>query len=582
MRDGVLLTTEVYLPAAPGRHAVVMERSPYSGNGTTTRTECDDPKMQFWAHNGYAAIYQHVRGIYGSQGNFDPIQQEGPDGYDAVEWAAAQPWSNGQVGMMGRSYDGVAPWQAAIHAPPHLVAIATEVTSTDYHDHWTYVNGVFDLWFAQTWLLNFFAADAYKRLLVAQGMAPEQVERTVDAWLLIGHQNIFDKWVWDLPLMNFPYFRTPPVALYYYNWLKHPNYDNYWARVDVERHYGDVKVPAMITGGWYDPFAIGTVRSFQGMKSQGGSLAARNGTKLAMECCGHGGSGVIDWGAASAVNKPDFALRFFDHYLKGIDNGIDREPAVKLMVMLPPDAGTKGSSFFITADQFPLADTETMKFNLRSRGHANTGKGDGVLAEDVPSQGPPDNFVYDPQSPVPTLGGGLCCDRIRIAAAAQDQSSIEMRNDVLVYSSEPLTHDLTVIGPVTVKFWAATSARDTDFTAKFVDVYPDGFAQNVLDRVVRARFRLGSKLPPSFITPNKPYEYELYLGDTAIILKAGHLIRLDLSSSNFPHFARNLNTGPDHDDDATFIVARQQIIHDRQHPSYLELSVAPGISVPKP
>ena len=521
MRDGVRLLTEVYLPAAPGRHPVIMIRSPYSGNGTTARIGCADPRVQFWAQNGYAAIYQHVRGIYGSQGIFEPIQQEGLDGYDAVEWAAVQPWSNGKVGMMGRSYDGATTWQAAIHAPPHLVAITADVTATEYHDHWTYVNGVFDPWFAQTWLLNFFAPDTYRKLLVTQGMPLKQVDLQVDSWLLQGNQKILGKWVWDLPLQNFSGFRSPPVAPYYYDWLKHLNYDNYWARVDVERHYANIKVPAMITGGWYDPFAIGTVRGFQGLRSQGGSAAARNGTKLVVECCGHGGNGLIDYGLASVINKQELNLRFFEHYLKGVNNGIDGEPAVKLLVMVPPDTGTKGSSFFITADEFPLASSKTMKFRLRSGGHANTRQGDGVLADDSPSQGPEDGFVYDPRRPVPTLGGGACCDRVRIPAAAQDQSSIEMRNDVLVYTSQPLRHDLSVIGPVTVKFWAATSAQDTDFTAKFVDVHPDGFAQNVLDRVVRARFRLGSTLPPSFITPDKPYLYELFLGNTALVVKAG-------------------------------------------------------------
>ena len=275
-------------------------------------------------------------------------------------------------------------------------------------------------------------------------------------------------------------------------------------------------------------------------------------------------------------------VRWFDHYLKGVNNGIDREPAVNLFVMIPPNTGTTGSGFWITADEFPLPGTEMMKFNLRSHGHANTRLGDGVLDADSRSQGPDDNFVYDPSNPVPTLGGDMCCINALLPSGAFDQATIEMRDDVLVYTSVPLTHDLAVVGPVKVKFWAKTSARDTDFTAKFVDVHPDGFAQNVLDRIVRARYRLGSNLPPSFIQPEKPYEYTIDLGNTAIVLKAGHRIRLEISSSNFPHYARNLNTGSGFADDANIVIARQTIMHNPGHPSYIELPIAPGVTIPKP
>jgi putative CocE/NonD family hydrolase len=202
-----------------------------------------------------------------------------------------------------------------------------------------------------------------------------------------------------------------------------------------------------------------------------------------------------------------------------------------------------------------------------------------VLDPARPSEGPADTFVYDPKRPVPTYGGGACCLSLGpyFGSGSQDQSVIELRDDVLVYTSAPLQDDLTVIGPVKVNFWAATSARDTDFTAKLVDVHPDGLAQNILDRVIRARYRRGSKLPPSPIEPNRPYEYPLELGYTATVFKKGHRIRLDISSSNFPHLARNQNTGGHPAHDSERVVATQTVLHDAQHPAYLELSVVPHV-----
>ena len=277
-------------------------------------------------------------------------------------------------------------------------------------------------------------------------------------------------------------------------------------------------------------------------------------------------------------------LPFYDHYLKGTDNGIAREPRVKLFVQIPGDTGTRMGGFWVDGETFPLPGTQPGRFNLLSGGHANTAGGDGVLDATRRSEGPGDTFVYDPKKPVPSFGGGLCCLTLGsyFGSGIQDQSRIEARDEVLVYTSAPLTSDLAVLGRVKVKFWAKSSARDTDFTAKLVDVHPDGFAQNLLDRVVRARFRRGSELPPSLIEPGTAYEYEIDLGYTGSIFKPGHQIRLDISSSNFPHFSRNQNTGNDPATDALMVTATQTILHDPDHPSYLELSVVPGLKAPQP
>lgn len=540
-----------------------------------------------YAANGYVGLNQDVRGMYRSPDDFHAMVQEANDGYDAIEWAAVQPWSTGKVGMFSGSYVGLTQWQPAIHTPPHLAAIAPAVTASDYHDNWTYVDAVFDLWFAQSWILLTFGPETYKRQLVASGLPPAEVTQKVNDWIAQGDQNILTSWVWQLPLTSFDVFQG--LAPYYYDWLAHPSYDPFWAQLDVETRYKNVMVPALISGGWYDIFQVGTLRNFHGMRSEGGTAEARTDTKLVMTCCGHAGtSGTVNWGPSTT--DPTLTLRFFDHYLKGIDNGVEREPVVQMDLLVPPDTGTTGSSFLVTANEFPLPGTRTMTLALRSGGHANTRLGDGALvvhdsADADEHDGPgsrPDHFDYNPQNPAPTVGGNMCCNTTLLPAAAHDQSVVELRNDVLVYTSAPLDRDVAVIGPVTVKLWAKSSAPDTDFTAKLVDVHLDGFAHNVLDRIVRARYRSGSKLPPSLIEPGKPYEYSIELGNAGTVFRKGHRIRLEISSSNFPHYARNLNTGRSNEDTSQAAVAHQTIMHNPGHPSYLVLPIVPDIAIPRP
>jgi putative CocE/NonD family hydrolase len=303
-----------------------------------------------------------------------------------------------------------------------------------------------------------------------------------------------------------------------------------------------------------------------------------------MQSGGHGGTGVLTYANAGDVALRTVQLRFFDRHLKDSNNGLDREPRVQLFVQVPPDTGTQASGFWISGDSFPLANTQTRRLYLQSGGRANTRSGDGVLAGSPPTKAGADSFVYDPQKPVPSLGGGLCCTPLGpyFGSGAQDQSSLEARDDVLVYTSEPLTADIALIGQVKLKFWARSTARDTDFSAKLVDVYPSGFAQNVLDRIVRARFRRGSKLAPLLIVPGRAEEYEIDLGYTATMLKAGHRVRLDMSSSNFPHLARNSNTGNDSNSDGQWQVATQTVLHSREQPAFVELAVATTVKLPRP
>ena len=584
MRDGIELATEVYLPAGEGPFPVILQRTPYNRRSPSSGSDCDAAVGRYFAERGYALLNQDTRGRYRSEGEFDAMRQEPADGYDAVEWAAAQPWSNGKVGMIGGSYVGLTQWQAAGETPPHLVAIAPHYSSSDYHKGWTYQGGAFDLWFAQSWTAQTLAPDTLQRRLEAAGMPLEQVLQEVEAFVAEGRDRLRDDWLWQLPLKDFAGFRrNGNIAAYYDEWLARPDYDDYWAALDLESKYPRITVPALITGGWYDIFQEGTIRNFMGMREEGGTDTARTGTQIIMRALCHAcppdtTAGAIDFGPDNALDLNAAWVRWFDYWLKGIDNGVADDPTVRLFVMTPPDEGTAGGGFWIEADEFPLPDAVETRFYLQSGGHANSAAGDGALSTVGPS-GEAVAYVYDPREPVPTVGGNMCCRNDMLASGAFDQRAVERRGDVLVYTTEPLEEDLTVIGPVQVELWAASSARDTDFTAKLVDVHPDGYAHNVSEGIVRARFRNSDYLE-SWITPGAVHDYTIDMGYTANVFGRGHRIRLEISSSNFPHFDRNLNTATPFGEGAEPKPAAQRVLHDDLHPSQLVLQVAPDVRAP--
>ena len=565
MRDGVLLASEVYLPKEiHGRLPVVLMRSPYNGGMPVPSKSLPSLVAQ-----GYVVVNQDCRGTGRSHGVFRPIIQEQADGYDAVEWAAAQPWSDGKVGLWGPSYLGLTVMQAAIMHPPHLVAAIAMITGSDYHDNWTYANGVFDLWFDLSWVSMRIDNDVFGRQLMRSGIPWFQVQERIKQGKPQSDRNTLDR-PKRVPLSGLPEMAT--AAPFYDEWLSHPSYDRFWSDVDLERRYGDIKVPVLLTGGWYDIFSVGTVRNFQGLRSHGGSAVAREQSKLVMEPTCHGNCNeTLKFDADRFYTQLN--SRWWDYWLKGIDTGIAREPVVKLFVMVPPQSGDHDAGFWTSAAEYPLPGTKRARFYLASRGHANSRRGDGVLRTELSATAKSDQFVYDPHNPVPTLGGNLCCGDL-LRPGVFDQSEVELRDDILIYSSEPLTQDLTVIGPVAVEFWAASSAPDTDFSAKLVAVRPDGVAYNILDRIINTRLRRGSKLPPEPAVAGRPYHYRLELGDTAVLLKPGFRVRLEISSSNFPHFARNPNTGRPRATEHEFRKATQIVTHDAQYPSFLELPLA--------
>ncbi|HEY7355126.1 MAG TPA: CocE/NonD family hydrolase, partial [Ktedonobacterales bacterium] len=357
--------------------------------------------------------------------------------------------------------------------------------------------------------------------------------------------------------------------------IEHPFAPDYSAPSTILGHHAQVHVPSYNAGGWYDIFLAGTIRNYQEMRAQGATPEARQ-ARLLIGPWSHSnstntvGDMAFGYGASAAfinlqIDFMSLQLRWFDRWLKGIENGIDREPPVKIFVM--------GENVWRDEQEWPLPRALPTPFYLHSDGHANTLEGDGTLNTELPGDESADRFVYDPLNPMPTLGGALLMPAV-YRPGARDQQPIERRADMLVYTSAPLERDLEVTGPVTVTLWAASSAPDTDFVARLVDVHPDGFAYNLTDGIIRARY-LHSLQAPELLEPGKAYEYTIDLWATSNLFKAGHRIRLDITSSNFPRWDRSLNTGHDIGADAEVQSATQTILHSREHPSHVLLPVIP-------
>lgn len=545
-RDGVTLYADIYRPKADGRFPVLLERTPYNKYSNL------DAGLKA-AARGYVVILQDVRGRYMSGGDWYPFRSEAADGYDAVEWAAALPYANGKVGMMGGSYVGVPVMQAAVAHPPHLAAIAPTVTASNYHEHWAYQGGAFMQLLAQAWS-SVLSVDVVGRRSAASA-SPAY-------------------WDYKRPVTAYPVIDPGPakgLADYYFDWLAHPGYDAYWKQWAIDERFDQVKVPGLHVAAWYDLFQDGSIRNYTGIKAHGGSEAARSGQRLVIIPGGHAGSGQkigeLDLGKDSVLITWEYNLRWFDHVLKGIDNGIKREKPVKIFLL--------GRNVWRDEDDWPLARAQATRYYLHSAGRANTRNGDGTLDVTAPA-GPstPDRYVSDPNRPVPTHGGPILGDTINYPPGPLDQQEIEQREDVLVYTTPPLEHDLEVTGPVSLELYVSSSAIDTDFTGKLVDVYPDGRAFNLTDGILRARYR-DSREKPELMQPGTVYKLTVDLWSTANVFLAGHRLRLEVASSNFPRFDRNPQNGGRDDGGAPFVPAINAIHHDRDHPSALILPIVP-------
>ena len=556
MRDGVILRADIYRPQADGKFPVLLQRTPYN--------KVNDIRFGIKAAaRGYVVILEDVRGRYASEGEWYTFKNEPNDGYDTVEWAAALPYSDGRVGMFGGSYVGATQMLAAIAHPPHLAGICPVVTASNYHENWTYQGGAFAQWFGQDW---------------TSGLAQNTYDRLVE------RQNDPVSGIWKLPLTHYPILNlekrpdlasNASVAPYFLDWLAHPSYDDYWKAISIEEHFSDITVPALHVAAWYDLFQAGSLRNYEGIRDHGGTEAARKGQQLVVVIGGHAGSmpkvGDVDFGPNAKEPQDEWELQYYDYLFKGVKNQFADGKPVKIFVM--------GENQWREEADWPLARAKSTKYFLHSGGKANSLRGNGALSIIAPGKESADQYVYDPANPVPTIGGPLCCEWQRWPPGPRDQRAAEARDDVLVYSTPPMTEDIEVTGPVSLELYAKSSAVDTDFTAKLVDVWPNGFAQNLTEGIIRARYR-DSRETPELMNPGQIYKFNIDVWSTSNVFKKGHILRLEVSSSNFPRFDRNLNTGAtrylrtaETPAAAQFQTATNTILHDPEHPSTLILPI---------
>ncbi|GAA0379633.1 CocE/NonD family hydrolase [Bacillus horti] len=564
MRDGLTLSTDVYRPKLSGEYPAIVVRTPY---GKTSRVIHE--MGTYFAARGYVVLYQDVRGRGDSDGEFIPYRSEGKDGYDCIEWAAEQDWCTGAVGTLGGSYLGRIQWLTALQKPPHLKTMISVVTPSDPFVEWpTGVPTPHHL----CWLY----------------MVGGRVMQNVD---VVDWERIYS----HLPLMTMDEL-TGKSFKHWREELSHTYLDEWWKEISYQNQFDRINLPALHISGWYDDEQVGTPLNYYGMRTQGASEHARNNQKLLMGPWTHqintsAKIGDLDFGPDALIDLKGYQLRWFNHWLKQENNGIVDEAPVRLFVM--------GDNEWRDEEDWPLPQTQWTKYYIHSEGSANSRFGDGKLSTTVPSvihtdasvaqdknhfsssfdtnispssdKGKSfDQYTYDPANPVPFITDMVSSQ----IGGPDDYSAIERRDDVLVYTTDVLEEDVEVTGPIKMELFASSTAKDTDFMVKLLDVWPSGYVQRLTDGMVRARFREGMA-KPKLIEPNKIYSYEVDCWNTCHVFKKGHQIRIEIASSAFPKYDRNLNTGEDLAQSSTMVKAKQTIYHDSTYTSAVVLPIIP-------
>ncbi|GHH99631.1 CocE/NonD family hydrolase [Neobacillus kokaensis] len=556
LRDGTVLFADVYRPNDGNQYPVLLTRLPYNKNERFYSHRYLDTNRL--AAKGYIVIIQDVRGRYASEGEFFPFKFEGQDGFDTVEWAAGLPYSDGNVGMFGLSYYGYTQLLAAAENPPHLKAIFPAQTLSDLREGGFFRKGVNELGLNITWALESIAGDELKRTAADSKVYEEKMRE------LAGYIDSIEEWYKAAPLKEWPPLKKLGILDYFFEMAEWGPESNAWEQVSLtDEKLKNIKVPAYHIAGWYDCFTGPSISNFIKLNQ-----CSDQTQMLMIGPWAHGDFGFSigerRFGLHASENWLNYRedltnlhLRWFDHWLKGIDTGILSEKPVKVFVM--------GENKWREEETWPLANTSYVPYYFHSEGDANTRFGSGVLSSKLPKREPSDLFIYDPKSPVPTTGGGTLLHTGSLVGPV-DQRHVEEREDVLVYTSPVLEEKLEVSGPIKVMLYAKTDGVDTDFTAKLVDVLPDGTAFILTDGIVRASDCYDS-------IANKVQAYEIDLWATSNVFLPGHQIRVEISSSNFPRFDVNLNTGGTVVADRDSRIARQTIFHDETYPSHILLPV---------
>jgi putative CocE/NonD family hydrolase len=550
MRDGITLRANVYRPPE-GRWPVLLTRLPY-GKDLPLDGAIVDPVQA--VRRGYVVIVQDTRGRFTSEGDWNPFEAEASDGVDTIAWAAQQPFSDGQVGMYGVSYFGFTQWSAAVQHPPALKAIFPMMTWSNPTNGVVFRGGALELGIQVHWGLQMgfdTLAKQHRGNLPVLGAAIFGLAREIDALGATGYAS--------LPLCDFAPLRRQPFLPRFFEQLDHPLDPVSLDPITIDEKHSQVYVPVFNVGGWYDINLSGTLANYTAMRQLG------RPARLLVGPWSHTQNGQpvgdLDFGFGSQLGfinlQSDIGrlqLRWFDHWMKNQDTGMLAEPPIRLFVM--------GANVWRDESEWPLARAIPTPFYF----HAN-----GLLDSDLPTSEPPDRYTYDPANPVLTHGGAfLMAPQFQVGP--RDQRATESRPDVLTYTTPPLEQDMEVTGPVRVELWACSSATDTDFVARLVDVYPDGRAYNLTDGILRARYRDGTT-SASLLEPGAPYRFSIDLWATSNLFKAGHRIRVQITSSNFPRWDRNPNTGHPIGVDGPQDVqtADQTILHDAEYPSHILL-----------
>jgi putative CocE/NonD family hydrolase len=551
MRDGTKLAADIYRPASEGPWPVLLLRLPYD----KTQAETSGFAPPHWyARHGYMVVVQDCRGRWRSEGNWRPFVDEAADGSDTLAWALQLPGSNGKIGTLGYSYAGANQLLAAPLSAANLAALATAFTNNDFFEHWTYRGGALHHAFTQSWA-NFLALDTTRRA------RDEEAELKLLGAEIECAGNFFKR-----PLHYFEEY-LEGWAPYYREWLDHDCYDEYWKSRSARPGLSQITAPVLHIGGWYDIFLEGTIDSYKRLTDK--EICPQAGEqKLVIgpwyHSPWHQNMADIDFGADARSCIDALQILWFDKHLRGAKNQLDIEAPVAIFVM--------GKNKWRFEKQWPPKRSKLKTYYLHSAGRANSLNGNGSLDRKAPGDEPFDAYIYDPGNPAFSLGGHSCCNPAVTVMGPMDQRSQQSRNDVLLYDSVPLDKDLEVCGAVELVFYAASTACDTDFVAKLIDVYPDGRAINILEGIIKASRResLSHSRP---IEPDAVYEYTIKLGNTAMLFKVGHKLRLELTSSNFPVYAVNDNSGKRLIDGLIQdrFVATQRIFHDSRYPSRLLL-----------